>query len=92
MSEYFFPKLNTVEAMAPYRLRTTWSAGEVLEVDVESVLRKHSFLAAICPPAGQDQPVNLDRRGRSLSEELPGRRWAVTYCSLRPAVQRAMVA
>ncbi len=51
MSEYFFPKLNAVEAMAPYRLRTTWSTGEVLEVDVESVLRKHAFLAAILDPA-----------------------------------------
>ena len=47
MSEYFFPKLNAVEALAPYRLRTTWSTGEVLEVDVESVLRKHAFLAPI---------------------------------------------
>jgi len=56
MSEYFSPKLNTVEAMAPYRPRTTWSTGELLEVDVESVLRKHSFLAAICPPAGQEPP------------------------------------
>ncbi len=51
MSEYFFPKLNAVEAMAPYRLRTTWSTGEVLEVDVERVLRKHAFLAAILDPA-----------------------------------------
>jgi hypothetical protein len=51
MSEYFFPKLNAVEAMAPYRPRTTWSTGEVLEVDVESVLRKHAFLAAILDPA-----------------------------------------
>ena len=51
MSEYFFPKLNAVEAMAPYRLRTTWSTGEVLEVDVESVLRKHAFLAPILDPA-----------------------------------------
>ena len=51
MSEYFFPKLNAVEAMAPYRLRTTWSTGEVLEVDVEGVLRKHAFLAPILDPA-----------------------------------------
>ena len=51
MSEYFFPKLNAVEAMAPYRLRTTWSTGEVLEVDVESVLRKYAFLAPILDPA-----------------------------------------
>lgn len=34
MSEYFFPKLETVEAVAPYRLRTTWSTGEVPPVDV----------------------------------------------------------
>ena len=51
MSEYFFPKLSAVEALAPYRLRTTWSTGEVLEVDVESVLRKHAFLAPILDPA-----------------------------------------
>ena len=51
MSEYFFPKLNAVEAMAPYRLRTTWRTGEGMEVDVESVLRKHAFLAAILDPA-----------------------------------------
>ncbi len=51
MSEYFFPKLNAVEALAPYRLRTTWSTGEVLEVDVEGVLRKHAFLAPILDPA-----------------------------------------
>ena len=51
MSEYFFPKLNAVEALPPYRLRTMWSTGEVLEVDVESVLRKHAFLAPILDPA-----------------------------------------
>jgi len=50
MSEYFFPKLNAVEALAPYRLRTTWSTGEVLEVDVESVLRKHAVLSPILDP------------------------------------------
>ena len=51
MSEYFFPKLNAVKALAPYRLRTTWSTGEVLEVDVGGVLRKHAFLAPILDPA-----------------------------------------
>lgn len=39
MSDFFHPKLQAVEALAPYRLRTTWSTGEVLDVDVESVLR-----------------------------------------------------
>lgn len=50
MSEYFFPKLTAVVAMAPYRLRTTWSTGEELEVDVEARLRKHAVLSAILAP------------------------------------------
>ena len=51
MSDYFFPQLQAVEAMAPYRLRTTWSTGEVLEIDVEDRLRRHSALAPILDPA-----------------------------------------
>ena len=47
MSAYFFPKLEAVEALAPYRLRTTWSTGEVLEVDVGDILRKIPALAPI---------------------------------------------
>jgi len=50
MSDYFFPKLMAVVAAAPYRLRTTWSTGEVLEVDVETRLRKHAALATILDP------------------------------------------
>ncbi len=50
MSENFYPKLTAVEALAPYRLRTTWSTGEVLEVDVEAILRKHPALAPILDP------------------------------------------
>jgi len=50
MSDYFFPKLTAVITLAPYRLRSTWSTGEVLEVDVEARLRKHAALAAILDP------------------------------------------
>jgi len=50
MNEYFFPKLQAVEALTPYRLRTTWSTGEVLDVDVESILRKHTDLQPILDP------------------------------------------
>ena len=50
MSEYFFPQLKAVKAMAPYRLRTTWSTGEVLELDVADMLRKHTALAPILTP------------------------------------------
>ena len=47
MSDYFFPKLTAVEALAPYRLRTTWSTGEVLEVDVGDILRKIPALTTV---------------------------------------------
>jgi hypothetical protein len=50
MSDYFFPKLTAVEALAPYRLLTTWSTGEVLEVDVGDILRKIPALAPILDP------------------------------------------
>lgn len=50
MSEYFFPKLEAVEALAPYRLRTTWSTGEVLEVDVGDILRKIPALTSVLDP------------------------------------------
>lgn len=43
MSEFFFPKLQAVEALEPLRLRTTWSTGEVLDVDVAKVLRGAAF-------------------------------------------------
>ena len=65
MSEYFFPKLKAVEALAPYRLRTTWNTGEVLEVDVEGILRKHAFLAPILKPATFAQ-VHTDEWGHSI--------------------------
>jgi hypothetical protein len=50
MSEYFFPKLEAVEALAPYSLRTIWSTGEVLEVDVGDILRKIPALALALDP------------------------------------------
>lgn len=43
MSEFFHPKLQTVQALEPYRLSTTWSTGEVLEVDVSNVMRGSAF-------------------------------------------------
>lgn len=43
MSEFFYPKLLAVEALEPPRLRTSWSTGEVLDVDVSHVLRGAAF-------------------------------------------------
>lgn len=51
MSDYFFPRLQTIVALAPYRLRTTWNTGEVRELDVEERLRRHPALAPILDPA-----------------------------------------
>ena len=50
MSDIFHPKLQAVEALAPYRLRTSWSTGEVLDVDVEPVLRGIPALAGLLAP------------------------------------------
>ena len=50
MSKHFFPELQTVVALSPYRLRTTWSTGEELEVDVATVLHSFPDLAPILAP------------------------------------------
>jgi hypothetical protein len=50
MSEFFHPALKTVKALASYRLRTTWSTGETLEVDVAPVLRRTPALKRILDP------------------------------------------
>lgn len=43
MSEFFHPKLQAIKALESYRLSTTWSSGEVLEVDVSNVMRGPAF-------------------------------------------------
>ena len=65
MSDYFFPLLTAVEPLAPYRLRTTWSTGESLDVDVESVLRRHDFLFPILAPDVFAR-VHADANGRGI--------------------------
>ena len=50
MTDFFFPRLEAVEALQPYRLRTTWNTGEVLEVNIEPTLRKVRALAALLKP------------------------------------------
>ena len=50
MNKFFFPELQEVTPLAPYILRTAWSTGEVLMVDVENILRASPFLAPILEP------------------------------------------
>lgn len=50
MTRYFFPQLQEVQALVPYRLRTRWSTGETLEVDVASQLGAVPALAPILAP------------------------------------------
>ena len=50
MSDFFFPKLAAVEALAPPVLRTTWSTGEVLDVDVSHVLGRVPGYAHLLQP------------------------------------------
>ena len=51
MSKFFFPELQAVEALAPYRLRTRWHTGEVLEVDVSGILHQLPELSPLLEPA-----------------------------------------
>lgn len=50
MSQFFFPELLSVEAIEPYRLSTTWSTGETLEVDIAARLQRHAALKPILDP------------------------------------------
>lgn len=50
MNKHFFPELVEATALEPYRLRTRWSTGETLEVDVGDRLRSSPALAAILAP------------------------------------------
>lgn len=50
MSRFFFPELQGVEALAPYCLRTRWSTGEVLDVDVSGILHSLPELAPLLEP------------------------------------------
>lgn len=43
----FLPELIGVEALEPYRLRTQWSTGEILVVDVGDILQRIKCLAPI---------------------------------------------
>lgn len=65
MSEFFHPKLLAVEALMPYRLRTSWSTGEVLEVDVEPVLRASPALDKLLTPKVFAK-VHLDPWGHGI--------------------------
>lgn len=50
MSEFFFPKLKSVKALSPFRLQTTWSPKETLEVDLAPVLRRIPALRHLLDP------------------------------------------
>lgn len=50
MTDFFYPRLDAVDALSPYVLRTRWSTNEVVDVDVEAVLRKTPDFAALLEP------------------------------------------
>lgn len=50
MAKFFFPELQSVTALEPYKLRTIWSTGETLDVDVAEALRSSLMLAPILAP------------------------------------------
>jgi hypothetical protein len=50
VSDFFHPKLQAVRVLKPFSLLTTWSTGEVLEVNIEKVLRKIPALVPLLNP------------------------------------------
>lgn len=50
MGRYFFPELQEVQALGPYRPRRRWSTGETLEVDIADKLAGSPALAPILDP------------------------------------------
>jgi hypothetical protein len=50
MSEFFHPRLQSVKVLKPYQLCTTWSTGDVLEVDLGAVLRNIPALEKLLDP------------------------------------------
>ncbi len=50
MSEFFHPKLKAVKVLKPFQLSTTWSTGEVLDVDLGPTLRSIPALEALLDP------------------------------------------
>ena len=43
MSEFFYPTLKRVEALEPWTLRTIWSTGETLDVDLSNLFKRKAF-------------------------------------------------
>ena len=50
MSEFFFPRLQSVNVVIPFRLLTTWSPTETLEIDLAPVLRRIPTLRYLLEP------------------------------------------
>ena len=50
MNDFFYPRLETVDALAPYVLRTRWNTGEILDVNVEAILRNTPDFATLLLP------------------------------------------
>jgi hypothetical protein len=50
MTEFFHPRLQALKVLKPYQLCTTWSTGEVLEVDLGSVSRNIPALEKLLDP------------------------------------------
>ena len=101
ISEYFFPKLEAVEALAPYRLRTTWSTDEVLEVDIEDVLRRFPALlpildsdvfATVHIPPVSSQPGELPPELLTEPYVTLSRHTALVIEPLRPVYNRRQCA
>lgn len=78
---FFHPKLQAVEALAPYRLRTSWSTGEVLDVDIDPVLRSTLALANLLTPGNLAQGAREYARAPAQRPRHPMTPAALVGCT-----------
>jgi hypothetical protein len=43
MSEFFYPKIESVTALKPWTVRTVWNTGESFDVDLSKQMKKKAF-------------------------------------------------
>ena len=58
MNDYFYPTLESVKALEPWIIRTIWSTGETLDVNLQAVFRRKTFAEIRQPEVFKKVHVN----------------------------------
>jgi hypothetical protein len=58
MNDYFYPTLESVKALQPWIIRTIWSTGETLDVNLQAVFKRKAFAEIRQPEVFKKVHVN----------------------------------